>query len=530
MSNRIMRLAAVLAATTVVGMGAADARPVKWSRSGDALTIDPHAQNEGPTTNVLRQMYEPLVERAVDGKLVPTLATSWRITEDPTVWEFKLRQNVKFHNGNPFTADDVVFSFDRARQPTSDFKGYVTSVESVTKVDDFTVRVKTKGPNPILVENLTNLFMMDKEWSEKNNVTKVQDFKNKEENYAVRNANGTGPFQLVAREPDVRTAMKRNDAYWGRGEVPLEITELTLQPIKADATRVAALLSGEIDFVQDVPVQDIERLKGSQNLRVTTGPENRSIFLGMDQTSPQLRSSNIQGKNPFADLKVRQAMNIAVNRQAIQRVVMRGQSQPAGAIVPPFVNGYTKEIDTLPTTDVNKAKAMLAEAGYGSGFSVSLHCPNDRYINDEAICQSVVGMLGQIGIKVNLVSQSKSLHFPLIQKAEIDFYLVGWGVPPYDSEYIFSYMYHTRGDKYGSWNAARYSNAEMDKLIQSLSAETDLKKRNAAIAAIWKQVAADQVYIALHHQMLAHAMKNFLDVPVHPDNQVFFKSVAFKKS
>jgi peptide/nickel transport system substrate-binding protein len=290
------------------------------------------------------------------------------------------------------------------------------------------------------------------------------------------------------------------------------------------------LLSGEVDFVQDVPVQDVDRLKASSNLTLTVGPENRTIFFGMDVASQQLRSSDVKGKNPFADLRVRQAMNMAINREAIQRVVMRTQSVPAGAIVPPFVNGYTKQLDTLPKVDVAAAKSLMEQAGYSNGFSVSFHCPNDRYLNDEAICQAAVGMLGQIGIKANLVSQSKSLHFPLIQKAETDFYLLGWGVPPYDSEYIFTYLYHTRGEKAGGWNAARYSNAEMDKLIQSLSSETDLAKRNAAIAAIWQQVAKDQVYIAVHHQVLAHAMKNFIEIPVHPDNQVFFKEVAFRKS
>jgi peptide/nickel transport system substrate-binding protein len=525
-----VRLLATVTIAAALGASAADARSIKWSRSGDALTLDPHAQNEGPTTNVNRQIYEPLVERDRSGQLLPGLAVSWRITEDPSVWEFKLRQGVKFHNGNAFDADDVVFTFERARQPASDFKGYITSVESVIKVDSHTVRIKTKGPNPIFAQNLTNLLIMDKEWSEANNAAKPQDFKNKEENFAVRNANGTGPFALVSREPDVRTVFRRNDAYWGRGEVPLEITELVLNPIKADATRVAALLSGEVDFVQDVPVQDIERLKSSPNLRVTSGPENRTIFLGMDVASPQLRSSDIKGKNPFADLKVRQAINMAINRAAIQRVVMRTQSEPAGAIVPPFVNGYTKELDALPRVDVARAKALLAEAGYPNGFSITLHCPNDRYLNDEAICQAAVGMLGQIGVKVNLVSQSKSLHFPLVQKAESDFYMLGWGVPPYDSEYIFSYLYHTRTDRFGGWNATRYSNREIDKLIEGLSAETDLVKRDAAIAEIWRQVAADQIYVAIHHQVLAHAMKNFVEIPVHPENQVFFKLVAFRKS
>ena len=450
MSSRTKLFLVALAAGTALSIAAADARSIKWARSGDALTLDPHAQNEGPTASLNRQIYEPLVDRDRTGKLLPTLAVSWKITDDPTVWEFKLRQGVKFHNGNPFDADDVVFSLERARLPTSDYKGYLTSVEKITKVDAHTVHIKTKGPNPILDQNFTNLFMMDKEWTEANNATKPQDFKNKEENFAVRNANGTGAFALVTREPDVKTVMKRNDAYWGRGEFPVEITELTATPIKADATRIAALLSGEVDFVQDVPVQDVERLKNSPNLRVTVGPENRTIFFGMDIGSKELRTSDVKGKNPFADKRVRQAMNMTVNREAIQRVVMRTQSVPAGAIVPPFVNGYTKQIDSWPQPDNARAKALLAEAGYPSGFSVSFHCPNDRYLNDEAICQAAVGMLAQIGIKANLVSQSKSLHFPLIQKAEVDFYLLGWGVPPYDSEYIFSYMYHTRGDKYGS--------------------------------------------------------------------------------
>jgi peptide/nickel transport system substrate-binding protein len=530
MSARLKLFTVALMAATALGIAAADARSVKWTRSGDALTLDPHAQNEGPTANLNRQMYEPLVERDRSGKLLPTLAVSWRITEDPTVWEFKLRQGVKFHNGAAFDADDVVFSLDRARQPTSDYKGYLTSVEKVSKVDAHTVHIKTKGPNPILVEQLTNVFMMDKEWSETNNAQKVQDFKNKEENFAVRNANGTGAFALTAREPDVKTVLKRHEAYWGRGEFPVEITELTLTPIKADATRVAALLSGEVDFVQDVPVQDVERLKSAPKVTVTIGPENRTIFFGMDVGSKELRSSDVKGKNPFADRRVRQAMNMTVNREAIQRVVMRGQSQPAGAIVPPFVNGYTKQLDSWPAPDNAKAKALLAEAGYPNGFSVSFHCPNDRYLNDEAICQAAVGMLGQIGIKANLVSQSKSLHFPLIQKAEVDFYLVGWGVPPYDSEYILSFLYHTRTDKFGSWNPTGYSNPEADKLIENLSSETDLAKRNATIAKLWQTLGPETLYIAIHHQVLAHAMKSDLDIPVHPDNQVFFKLVAFRKS
>jgi peptide/nickel transport system substrate-binding protein len=210
--------------------------------------------------------------------------------------------------------------------------------------------------------------------------------------------------------------------------------------------------------------------------------------------------------------------------------VMRGQAVVAGSIVGPFVNGYKKEYDSVPPVDVAKAKGLLAAAGYPNGFSVSLHCPNDRYLNDEAICQAAVGMLGQAGIKINLISQSKSLHFPALQNLKSDFFLLGWGVPTYDSDYIFSYLYHTREGARGGWNSTRYSNKEIDKQIQSLSTETDKAKRDATITAIWDKLLADQVYVAIHHQMLAHAMKNDIDVPVRTDNIIFFKNVAFKKS
>jgi peptide/nickel transport system substrate-binding protein len=525
-SRSILRTVAGLAVLALAAT-AADARTLKWARTGDALTLDPHAQNESPTHTLNHQIYEPLLIRDHAGKIHPTLAVSWKVTGDPTVWEFKLRQGVKFHNGNPFTADDVVFSLDRARQPASDMKGLLTSIDTVTKVDDHTVHIKTKGPNPLLPNYLNNLFIMDKEWSEANNTVTVQDYKAKKDNFAVRNANGTGPYKLVSREQDVKTVLKRNEAYWGNSEAPLGITDVTYTVIKSDATRVAALLSGEVDFVQDVPPQDIDRLQKTANLRVNFGPENRTIFFGMDVTSPELKTSNVKGKNPFADKRVRQAMNMAIDREAIKRAVMRGQAVPAGVIAPPFVNGYTKELDSLPKVDVAKAAALLKEAGYGDGFSVTLHCPNDRYINDEGICTAATAMLAKIGIKVNLTAQPKGPHFSLIQKnpPETEFYLLGWGVPTYDSHYIFSFLYHTRSGSEGGWNATRYSNPEIDTAIRNLTSEVDTAKRNASIAKTWAALSAEVNYVAIHHQMLAYAMKNDLDIPVSPDNYMYVKFI-----
>ena len=246
---------------------------------------------------------------------------------------------------------------------------------------------------------------------------------------------------------------------------------------------------------------------------------------------PSCKTSNIKGKNPFADKRVRQAVNMAIDREAIKRAVMRGQSVPAGVIAPPFVNGYTKELDALPKVDLDKAKALLKDAGYADGFQVTLHCPNDRYINDEGICQAATAMLAKIGIKVNLVAQPKGPHFTLIQKQppETEFYLLGWGVPTYDSHYIFSFLYHTRSGKDGTWNATRYSNADVDEEDPEPDRrESNAAKRNATIADIWKTLSDDTVYIALHHQTLAYAMKRDLDIQVSPENTVHMKFIAAK--
>jgi peptide/nickel transport system substrate-binding protein len=512
-------------AALALAVSVADAKPLKWARSGDALTLDPHAQNEGPTSNMLHQLYEPLLQRAIDGSLRPTLATSWKITADPAVWEFKLRSGVKFHGGEAFGADDVVFSINRAMQPNSGMRGLLTSIESVTAVDDTTVHIKTKGPNPLLPAYLTNIQVMDKDWTEKNGAATVQDFKEKKDNYAVRNTNGTGAYTLVSREQDVKTVLKKNDAYWGTKEFKHGITEITYLTIKSDATRVAALLSGEVDLVQDMPVQDIERLEKSPGMKVTLGPENRSIFLGMNVNPAPIATSDAKDKNPFSDKRVRKAMSMVIDREAIKKAVMRGQSIPSGTIAPPFVNGYTKAMDAVPKVDLDGAKKLLTEAGYPNGFTAKLDCPNDRYVSDEGICQAASAMLAKVNIKVTLNSQSKTKHFPLIEKnpPETDFFLLGWGVPTYDSHYIFTFLYAGREGKEGAFNGTRLNDPELNKKIASLTSETNLEKRNGVIADIWKQLADETIYIPIHNQTLAYAMKDTWDLPVSPENRIDMK-------
>ncbi len=512
--------AALLMSSTAL----ASAETLRWARAGDALTLDPHAQNEGPTSALAHQMFEPLVMRDMTGAIVPTLATEWNPSEeDPNVWIFKLREGVTFHDGATFDSADAKFSLERAMSEDSDYKALLASVKEVRTPDALTVEIVTDGPNPIMPANLTNIMMMDKDWAEANNAVAVQDVEGGEDTFAAKNTNGTGAYKLVSREPDVRTVLTANENYWGKGEFPLEVTEIIYTPIQNPATRVAALLSGEVDFIQDVPVQDLDRVSGSDGLDVRTTPQNRVIFFGMNSGDADLTSDNVEGKNPFADVRVRQAMNMAINRDAIQQVVMRGQSEPAGMIAPPFVNGWDEAMDASSKTDIDAAKALMTEAGYGDGFTVTLNCPNDRYINDEAICQAAVGMLAQIGVNANLEAQSKAQHFPLINGLQTDFYMLGWGVPTYDSEYIFNFLVHTRDDTYGSWNATRYSNPELDAQIKALASETDLPKRDAMIKEIWEVVQADAIYIPVHHQVLNWGMKSGVDTIVAADDTAHFK-------
>ncbi|MEL7253149.1 MAG: ABC transporter substrate-binding protein [Pseudomonadota bacterium] len=514
-------LAATLLATTAL---AASAETLRWARAGDSLTLDPHAQNEGPTHTLAHQIYEPLIIRDHSGAFQAALATDWAPKEDdPNVWVFNLRQGVTYHDGADFTSEDVVFSINRAKSENSAMKELLTSVVEVRAVDDHTVEFVTDGPNPILPANLTNLFMMDKGWTEANAAEAVQDIAGGETTFASSNTNGTGAYVLVSREPDVKTVLNANENYWGKDEFPLEVSEIVYTPIQNAATRVAALLSGEVDFIQDVPVQDLGRVGDTDGLVVKTAPQNRVIFFGMNGGADDIENDNVDGANPLSDVRVRQAMSMAINRDAIKQVVMRDQSAPAGMIAPPFVNGWNQAMDSSSATDVEKAKALMADAGYGDGFSIQLDCPNDRYVNDEGICQAAVGMLAQIGVTVNLNAQPKAQHFPLIQNSQTDFYMLGWGVPTYDSEYIFNFLVHTRGDERGSWNGTGFSDAATDEKIVSLASETDLDARNATINDIWTVVQDQQLYIPIHHQVLNWGMTGAVGTEVSPEDDPKFK-------
>lgn len=525
MTLRLLLAAAVLS-TALLPVAAPHAETVRWARSSDPSTLDPHAVNLNTNVTLLHQVYEPLILRSADGTLKPALATSWRVTADPTVWEFKLRPDVRFHDGAPLTADDVAFSVQRAKAPTSAWKTLLAPVVDVRKVDVLTVQLKTAGPNLVLPHTLTNLFIVNAAWAKAHQSEQPQDVSGKQEIYATRHTNGTGPYQLVSREPDERTVFTQFTGYWGRGQVPLEVTDIVFLPIKSAATRIAGLVSGEVDFVQDVPAQDVARLKAESGLRVTEGLESRTIYLGLNSGAKELKYSDVKGRNPLANPRVREAFRLAIDREALKTSVMRGLSVPAGIITPPFVHGYDKAFDTWPKPDVARAKQLLADAGYPNGFGLTLHCSNNRYVNDEAICVAVAGFLARIGVKVTVAARPIAQHATAINQADTDFYLYGWAAPTFDSAYIFDYLVHTRGkDGRGSANAVGYSNPDIDAKIVSLASQGDAKKRDATLRDIWATVQQEGFYIALHHQVLDYAMQRKLDIPVSPEDAIFFKDV-----
>ena len=526
MTRYVLR-AACVAAALALAASAIEAKTLRYSSQGDIVTIDPHAQNEGFTNAYLDSIYEPLVTRGKELKVEPCLALSWAAV-NPTTMRFKLRPHVKFHDGTPFTADDVVFTVQRALSDTSNFKPYLAGVKEAKMVDELTVDVITEGPAPVLIPQLTEIRIMSRAWSTKHNVTKPQDFKNKEETYASRNANGTGPFVLKSREADVKTVAVLNSNWWGKMEG--NIDEIVYMPIKQNGTRMAALLSGEVDFVLDPPPQDIPRLKQEPKIKVVEGNENRTVFYGMDQSRDELLYSNVKGKNPFKDQRVRQAFQLAIDLNAIKTQVMRGLSFPTAVMFAPQVDGYPKDLDHPVKPDRERAKKLMTEAGYPQGFEITLDCPNNRYINDEAICVATAAMLAQINVNVKVNAMPRAIYFPKIQNFDSSFYMLGWGVPTFDSQYAVESLLHTLIPKTadGDYNLGRYSNPKVDALIDQLKTEVDGKKRSALAHEITKLHMADVGHIPLHHQVIPWAMRSNVSVVHRADNRLTVKWVKIQ--
>ncbi len=519
-----------VAALVLVLAGSAAAQTFRFAFQGDAQSLDPHGLNETFTLGMLGNIYEGLTRYDGDLRLIPGLATSWENTS-PTRWRFNLRRGVRFHNGNTFTADDMIFTWRRMSAEGSDQKARASLIKNITRIDDYTIDVETHAPTPTLTREMVWMYVMDKEWSEQNNSTKPASPKDagREHAYATTNENGTGPFTVVSRQPDVKTVMKRFDGYWGNPKS--NISEVIFTPIAQAATRVAALLSGQIDLAYPVPVQDWNRLNNADGVRALTGPEARTLFLGMDQGRAELLHSSVKGANPFNDVRVRRAFAHALNLDAIKTTIMRGAATPSGLMWAPQINGYNPAVNTPYRHDPALSKKLLAEAGYPDGFTLTMDCPNNRYVNDEKICQAVAAMLARVGVTVDLLAQPKSKYFAKVLAQggyDTSFYLLGWTPGSIDVHNAFQNLLVCQNaeQKRGQFNLGNYCNARVDELADQIGGETDVAARQALIDEAAEIVRAEVGYLPIHQQPLSWGVRDGVSVAQRPDNVLDLRNVV----
>ena len=518
MRLKTLLLAAAVAATIPL---ASQAKTFRWSRAVDVSSWDVHAQNVGVNNALHSAVYDTLVE--YDSKTFkpePSLAERWtRIS--PTQLRLVLRKGVKFSDGSDFTADDAKFSLERAKAKSSNYAVYTQGMDRIEKVDAHTLDIFSEVPNPVLVNQLTELRIMSRAWADKNKSMEPKDIKTKDETYAHRHALGTGPFALKSWSQDQRVVLEPNPNWWGKSRYPTNVTEVVYTPIKAEATRTAALLSGEIDFVVDPSLQDLARIRQTPNLKVLQGPEYRTIFLGMDQFRDELPGSDVKGKNPLKDVRVRKALYQAIDINAIQRVVLRGLAQPTGTLIARQVNGWTPKADVRWPYDADAAKKLLAEAGYPNGFEVDFACSAGRYINDEQLCQAIASQWSKVGIKPKLRSMPFATYFPMIQRNEASIYLLGWGVPTFDAFYSLQSLIRSPGaGGDGNFNLGRFSDPQQDALIERIKKETDTTVRNSLIEKALVQDHTLISHIPLYNQVIPWAATQNVDLPHRADNRI----------
>ncbi|WP_380053011.1 ABC transporter substrate-binding protein [Falsihalocynthiibacter sp. SS001] len=510
-------IARTMAASLALSMaaGVASAETFKWAGSTDPQTMDPHAVNAAPVLGFLNNVYEGLVRRNKEMKIEGALAESWEPLGGDG-WRFHLRKDVKFHDGSDFTAEDVMASYERASSEEADVRSWFAPVESVVVQDEYTIDFMTKSPNPLFPDSIANFMIMDSGWLEANGAERPA---KDAENFATRNANGTGAFVLTSRDPGVRTTLAPFDGWWD--ELESNVTEAIFTPIGEASTGMAALLSGEIDFIAPIPLQDVPRMKETPGFTVHEGVEARVMMLGFGHGAPTLKySDETTDKNPFQDPRVRKAVYQAIDVDALTQKIMRDTAEPVSQLVSKEMKGFSTDLTERFPYDPEAAKALLAEAGYADGFSFGLMCPNDRYINDEAICRATASMLAKIGITAKLSSMPVRNYWPELREDNFDMYFLGWSPGTFDAEHPLRFLAVTPNEekKIGSWNFGDYSNERVDELLPMIQTEIDPDKRQALIDEAHAILQEEVAYIPLYVQPLIWATKDNIDLTQRTDN------------
>jgi peptide/nickel transport system substrate-binding protein len=490
----------------------AQAQTLRWASKADAQTMDPHGHVQLLGLAMNRHVNETLIYQDANGKLLPGLASEWTRVS-PTLWRLKLRAGVKFHDGSPFTADDVVFSVKRAQGEASMLRVFAVPMGEPRRVDDLTVEFTQPQFNPVFLEQAVVIGIMNKAWTEKNNAQVPADLRLKETRYTTLNANGTGPFTLVSRVPDTRTTYKRNPNWWGKFDG--NVQEVVHTPIDNDSTRSAALLSGEVDLVQDPPQQDIARLRENQAVNVVDGVVNRIMYIGMDQGRDELLYSDVKGKNPFKDIRVRRALYQAIDTETLRTRVLNGQALPTGSMTQSALAAYNDaELERRLPYDLARARALLTEAGYPQGFEVTLDCG----IQTRTLCLSLATMWAQIGVKIKANIQPPQVFLPKGQKFDISLYVASWGAVGNDAEGIVTpLMRHQGTGGVGAVNWGGFKNAKLDQLAADSSKEIDPAKREQLVKAALREQQEQIHYIPLFRPVIPWAMRKNVNT-IHTAN------------
>jgi peptide/nickel transport system substrate-binding protein len=528
-ATRAIAAIAVSIAIAVFSAAPVEAKVFRWAFQGDVLSLDPQDRRDTFSRDFVGNIMEPLVKFNERLEIEPALAERWEIL-DPTLWRFHLRKGVKFSNGNVFNADDVVFTFKRGAAPVSPFRGILRAVKEVRKVDDHTVDFVLNTPYPILDRDLSNMHIYDQEWVEANNASApVELVQGKAKpSYLATHILGTGPFALKSYEPDAKIVLEANPLWWGKPKHNL--TEVVFTPIKSGATRIAALLSGQVDMIFPVPPQDVARIEHTSGFKILQGPELRTVFIGMDQGRDELLESSVKGKNPFKDIRVRRAISMAIDVEAIRQKVMGGQSTPNGSMIAPSINGFDPAIGKSVAYDPVAAKKLMSEAGYDSGFEVTFDCSEDRAVNEAQICTAIAAMLQRIGMTARLNVQARSKHFDKILGVRSTFYMMSWaGLPTVDALGTLSTVIHTRLESYGTWNLGGYSNPKLDELVHRVEVEIDGAKRNTEIREALKMHKDDVGHIPIHTQHSAWAVRDGISLRHTADDFVRLETVVVEK-
>ena len=496
------------------------AQELRVGMSADVTAMDPHFVNISPNNQIGWHVFDALVNVDADVRLIPGLALSWRAV-NPTTWEFKLRRGVKFHDGSDFTAEDVVFSMERAASiPNGQYASFVQNITAKEIVDPYTLRFRTARPYAMVPPDLNSIFIVSKKAAA--NAT-TEDFN------AGKAMVGTGPFKFVRFARGDRVELARHDTYWG-GKTPWE--KVTFRIMPTDPTRIAALLAGDVDVIDGIPTADLAKLKGNANFQLAQKVSWRTIFFHLDQwrdNSPFVtdKAGKPLAKNPLRDKRVRLALSKAINRAAIVDRVMEKAALPASNIVSPPVFAHVKELKP-EAFDPEGAKKLLSEAGYPQGFGLTLHAPNNRYPNDEQITQAVAQMLARVGIQAKVETMPVNVYLPKARNGDFSMAMLGWGSFSGDLA-LRALLASPIPDKgFGTWNWSRYSNPKVDQLLETGFASVDEKKREALAREAAGIALRDVGVVTLHHQLASWALKQPLRYAGRTDEYTFAHHVQPK--